>query len=303
MKTKKMKIFIVWTLMISLLLGAMSTPQTFIDDLGNKLLLTSPPQRIISLAPNITEILYQLDLKDKIIAVTQYCDYPPEVKEKPTIGGYINPNLEKIIAFKPDLVIGFRGNPLSVIYKLQSLGLPIFVLDEGQTISSLLKMIDRLGKVTFKEEKANSLIKHLESVLNKTEEKLASVPHKPKVFLILHGSELWTCGRESFLNDLISRAGGINIMNDIQRTWFVARQEEVIVKNPEIIVILAPDITHFNQTKQHLISLPHFNQINAIKFQKIFFVDEDLVSRLSPRLIEALPLLLNIFHPDLLPSR
>ncbi|OQX54843.1 MAG: hypothetical protein B5M54_04350 [Candidatus Aminicenantes bacterium 4484_214] len=115
-----MKRVIAPTILIGLFLGATSVPQTFTDDVGYRVHLTSPPQRIISLAPNITEILYQLDLQDKIIAVTQYCDYPPEVKEKPTIGGYINPNLEKIIALKPDLILGFRGNPLPLIHNQQA---------------------------------------------------------------------------------------------------------------------------------------------------------------------------------------
>ncbi len=294
-----MKRVIAPAILIGLFLGATSVPQTFTDDVGYRVHLTSPPQRIISLAPNITEILYQLDLQDKIIAVTQYCDYPPEVKEKPTIGGYINPNLEKIIALKPDLILGFRGNPLPLIHKLQSLGLPIFVLDEGQTISSLLRMIDRLGKVTFKAEKAASLRRQLESILSEIDHKLTSTTNKPRVLLTFQGSQLWSCGEESFLNDLITRAGGINIWHDIHRAWFVAQAEEIILKNPEIIIILAPDINHFNQTKQFLFSLPRFNQIKAIRNQKIFFIDEDLVSRLSPRLIEALPLFLAIFHPEL----
>jgi len=294
-----MKRVIAPTILIGLFLGATSVPQTFTDDVGYRVHLTSPPQRIISLAPNITEILYQLDLQDKIIAVTQYCDYPPEVKEKPTIGGYINPNLEKIIALKPDLILGFRGNPLPLIHKLQSLGLPIFVLDEGQTISSLLRMIDRLGKVTFKVEKAASLRRQLESILSEIDHKLTSTTNKPRVLLTFQGSQLWSCGQESFLNDLITRAGGINIWHDIHRAWFVTQAEEIILKNPEIIIILAPDINHFNQTKQFLFSLPRFNQIKAIRNQKIFFIDEDLVSRLSPRLIEALPLFLAIFHPEL----
>lgn len=288
-----------WPLIIFFVCSFSSIQQNFIDDLGNPLTLTHPPRRIISLAPNITELLFALGLEDKIIAVTQYCNYPPQAREKPSIGGYINPQLEKIISFNPDLILGFRGNPLTLIHQLRQLNLPIFVLDEGKTISSLLGMIHRLGEVTFQEDKAAGLSLQIERRLKRLEAAISLVSKRPRVLLLLQGPQLWTCGRESYLNDLIIRAGGENIMKNIQRAWIVAQVEDIIVKNPEVIIILAPSKSKFNQTRRSLSSLPLFHQISAVKKGKIYYLNEDLVSRLSPRVIEALYQLAQILHPEL----
>ncbi|RLE03149.1 MAG: hypothetical protein DRI99_05225 [Candidatus Aminicenantes bacterium] len=287
----------VWFLTIFLVL---SPPQRIlIDDLGHHLELDHPPQRIISLAPNITEILFALELEDRLVAVTQFCNFPPEAQKKPHIGGYINPQLEKIISFHPDLILGFRGNPLPLIQQLQALHLPIFVLDEGHTILSLLSMIQRLGQATFQEKKAAVLMAKIKNQLEQLNQIMSQTQRRPRVLLLLAGTQLWTCGRDTFLNDLIARAGGENIMKHIHRAWFVAQLEDLITKNPEIIILLAPNQTVFKQRRHALTSLPLFQQIQAVKKGNIYYLNEDLVSRLSPRIIKALYQLAQILHPEL----
>lgn len=287
----------VWILISFLALW--SPQRILVDDLGHHLKLEHPPQRIISLAPNITEILFSLELEDRLVAVTQFCNFPPEARKKPNIGGYINPQLEKIISFNPDLILGFRGNPLPLIQQLRSLHLPVFVLDEGKSILSLLAVIRRLGEVTFQEKKAAVLISQIKNQLNRLNQIISPTTRRPRVLLLLAGPQLWTCGRETFLNDLIARAGGENIMKHIPRAWFVARMEDIITKDPEIIVILAPNQTVFNQSWHTFSSLPLFQQLRAVKRGAVYYLNEDLVSRLSPRIIKALYQLAQILHPEL----
>ncbi|MCK4431988.1 MAG: ABC transporter substrate-binding protein, partial [Candidatus Aminicenantes bacterium] len=122
-----------------------------IDDLGYSHVIDSPPKRIISLAPNITEILFALGLGEKVVGVTRYCDYPREAKQKEKIGGMTNPSLEKIIALNPDLIVGFQGNTLRILERLRSLHLPVFAIEMGKTIESVFLIINTIGAITQKE--------------------------------------------------------------------------------------------------------------------------------------------------------
>ena len=121
--------------------------RTIKDDLGTSHVIENPPQRIISLAPNVTEILFALGLENEIIGVTRYCNYPKQAQTKNRIGGMVDPDLEKIIDLRPDLIIAFRGNPLKMVQRLKSLKLPVFVLEAGTNLESILVLIQRIGHV------------------------------------------------------------------------------------------------------------------------------------------------------------
>ena len=156
---------------------------TIKDDLGTTHTLGAPPERIISLAPNVTEILFALGLDEKIIGVTRYCNYPEKAQTKNRIGGMIDPDLEKIIHLRPDLIIAFRGNPLSVVHRLRDLKMPVFVLDEGTTLESIFDLIHKIGLITGKEIAAENLISPLRKNLRWTETRLINAAERPKVFV------------------------------------------------------------------------------------------------------------------------
>src|SRR4030065_1430916 len=118
------------------------------DDCNTPFTQAGPPQRIVSLAPNITEILFALGLGGGLARVTRYCDYPAQALQKEKIGGMVDPNLERIQAFRPDLIIGFRGNPLGILGKLRNLRFPVFVLDLGSSLDGLFQTIEKVGRVT-----------------------------------------------------------------------------------------------------------------------------------------------------------
>ena len=267
------------------------------DDLDFPYTLTSPPQRIISLAPNITEILFDLDLGEKVVGVTRYCDFPEKALKKEKIGGMIDLNLEKIIALKPDLIIGFRGNPIRTVERLRGLHLPLFVLEAGTNLETIFIIIEKIGTISQKEKKAEILVESLKKRYGETQAALRNVQHEPRVFLSIHGTGLWTCGKGSFLNDLVEKARGVNIAGNIRRKWLHYNREQLIHDNPEVIIILSRSQREFSNVKDWIKNEAHLKGIKAVETDRIYFLDENLATRPGPRLIDALEELARILHP------
>jgi iron complex transport system substrate-binding protein len=279
--------------------GSGNQNQIIKDDLGTPHVLGNPPQRIISLAPNITEILFALDLEKNIVGVTRYCNYPKEALSLERVGGMVDPDLEKIIALQPDLIIAFRGNPLSLVRRFKDLNLPVFVLESGKKVESVFTLIQRIGLVTRREEAAELLVNKLRRDLGKVQTALNNVEHRPKVFLDLYGKELWTCGKDSFLNDLVLTAKGINIAGEISRSWLAFNREELIYQDPEHIVIIAKSQEDFITSKEWLSNEKSLEDIQAIRQGNIHYLQEDLVTRFGPRILQALGQLARFLHPSL----
>jgi iron complex transport system substrate-binding protein len=267
------------------------------DALGFAYVVESAPQRIISLAPNITEILFSLGLGEKVVGVTSFCDYPPQAQEKEKIGGWVDPNLERIKALNPDLIIGFRGNPLRILKRIRSLGLPLFVLEIGDDLEFVFSVIEKIGKVTLREKEAESLIQSLRNKYDAVQSALKDVEHQPKVFLSIHGFSFWTSGKESFLNDLLIKARGENIAGNIPQQWLLYKQEQLIHQNPEIIIILCKSLQEFLKAKEWIKTKTHLQEVSAVKTDRVYFLDENLAARPGPRLFEALEELARILHP------
>jgi iron complex transport system substrate-binding protein len=269
------------------------------DDLGDRFISESPPQRIVSLAPNITEILFSLGLEKNTVGVTRFCDYPSQALKKEKIGGMVDPNLEKILSLEPDLIIAFRGNPLSLIQRMRELQLPVFVLEMGKTLEAVFDIITEIGAVTWTEKEALQLNSCLESRYRTILASLKKVRTSPKVFLSLHGMGLWTCGQGSFLNDLLHKAKGQNIAGDIKKKWLLFNSEQLIDEDPDFIIILSKSQKEFVEAEKWLISNAFFRNIEAVKKKNLFFLDENLASRLGPRIFDALNELARLIHPDL----
>ena len=296
MKPKTASSLFLLAVLVSTVLG---TQEKIIRDaLGTPYSSAHAPQRIISLAPNITEILFALGLGERIVGVTRYCDYPEEALTKEKIGGMVDPSLEKIKSLNPDLVIGFRGNPLRLIERLSSLKTPVFVLEMGSNFESIFVIIETVGKITKTEKKAEALINSMKEKYQKLQLALQSVIHKPKVFLSLHGMGLWTCGQESFLHDLLIKAKGENIAGRISRRYMNYNREQLIHDNPEIVIILAKSKKEFTQARDWLRRSSHLEGLRAVREDRIYFLDANLATRPGPRLIDALAQLAHLLHPE-----
>lgn len=273
------------------------------DDFGTPFVLAEPPQRIVSLAPNITEILFALGLGDRVVGVTRYCDYPSQALQKEKIGGMVDPSLEEIQALGPDLIIGFRGNPLGILNKLRKLHFPVFVLDLGSTLDGLFQTIEKVGRVAREEKSAIALIADLREKYRAVRQALRDISKKPKVFLSVYGQGLWTCGEGSYLNDLLVQAGGINIAGEIGRRWLQLNREQLIYENPDIIIIMAKDKELFSQARRSFGTEPRLKDIRAVKDNNIHWLDENIAGRFGPRLIDALSVVAHILHPEIFEAR
>ncbi|MEW5902188.1 MAG: ABC transporter substrate-binding protein [Acidobacteriota bacterium] len=268
------------------------------DDFNYPFAPAAQPQRIISLTPNITEILFGLGLGSRVVGVTRYCDYPPEAAAKEKIGGMVDPNLEKIQALRPDLIFAFRGNPLGILNKLRNLRFPVFVLNQGVTLKELFLTIEKIGRVTREEKPAAALLESLRKEYAATRAALQKAESRPKVFLSVYGQGLWTCGKESYLNDLLIQAGGINIAGQIPRRWLQLNREQLIHENPDVIIIMAKDQDRFAQTRKALLADSRLGTIRAVEKGRIHFLNEDRAGRFGPRLITALGDVARILHPE-----
>jgi len=269
---------------------------TITDDLGREVTIEKIPQRIISLSPSNTEILFALGLGDRVVGVTNVCNYPPEAKEKEKIGDYSNPSLEKIIDLKPDLILAAFGNPGKLIEQLENLNLIVVGLNP-KTIEDIFGSIELVGKITDEEKKALELVENLrertEKVLAKTEK--LTREQRPRVLYVVWYKPLWTAGSETFIDELIRKAGGVNIAGNLSG-WPKMSLEAVIEKNPEIIIVGEGHSGGLIETVKAESTL---SETDAFKNNKIFTIDADIVSRTGPRIIDALEEMAKIIHPEL----
>ncbi len=291
-------IFSFWT--------AVTVPQETVlyDDLNTPFPLTvAPPQRIISLAPNITEILFALGLGSRVVGVTRFCDFPAEALPKEKIGGMVDLNLEKIDALHPDLIVAFRGNPLGLLNKLRQLHFPVFVLDLGNSLDGLFQTIDKIGRVTRAEKPAALLVDSLKKRRQAVRLLLRDISAKPRVFLSVYGQGLWTCGEGSYLTDLLAQAGGVNIAENIPRRWLQLNREQLIHENPEFIIIMAKDKSSFSEAGAAFRADTRLKDVRAVRDNSIHWLDENIAGRFGPRLIDALGAVAHILHPEAFEAR
>jgi iron complex transport system substrate-binding protein len=284
-------------LLIAIILGRVTSPlcATFKDSLGRKITLHGDPRKIVSLAPNITEILYFLGLGERVVGVTQFSYYPPEAKLKPKVGSYINLNVEKIISLAPDLVIGtVDGNKPGIITLLKRAGIQVFIVNP-RNVREVMDTIRILGRVCGVPKKANELSQDLkrrvDDILKKTMSR-----EKPLVFLQINLRPIMTVNRNTFHHDLIRLAGGRNMTEDEPITYPRISLEEVIRRKPDVIIISSMEIGgRFEKARQAWL---RWKSIPAVKNNRVRLIDSDLIDRPSPRIIDGLDAMAKIIHPD-----
>jgi len=267
-----------------------ASPLYVFDDLGRLVAINGTPQRIISLAPSNTEILFALGLGDKVVGVTDYCDYPPEALEKEKVGAYDIPDIEKIVALDPDLILVAHGTTMDVIDNLVGLGLTVFGI-KTTDLGDLLNDIRRIGEITDDELEAQALTSAMESriqaVTNQTEE----LEQTPRVFYIVWHDPLWTAGSGTFIHELIEKAGGVNIFQNITGYPTISI-EEVIARDPEIIITS-------EWSYDWALNATELASTNASQTGGVYTCDDDLVQRPGPRLVEGLEWFAHFIHPEI----
>jgi iron complex transport system substrate-binding protein len=271
----------------------------FTDQLGRTVHIESIPQRIISLAPSNTEILFALGLDDRIVGVTEYCDYPEQALSKDKIGGFWDPNEELIVSLKPDLVVAQSLHMAEVVPNLEQHGIPVLVL-EPLTLEEVLNAIILVGDVTGTYNEASRLVETLNSRIQKVTEKVQDLPEseKPGVFFLTWHDPLYTVGYNNLGDDLITKAGGINIFHSIEGGPAVTL-EEVINANPDVIIAGVGMGTGGELTLDFAMEEPRLANTNARLNNRIYSIDIDLIGRAGPRMVDALEILFEAIHPEL----
>ncbi len=269
------------------------------DDLGHAFPLPArTPGRIVSMAPNVTEVLFALGLGDRVVGATRFCDHPPEARAVRRIGGLVDPNIEIIRSLDPDLVIAFRGNPLRLVERVRRLGLPVFVLDIGDRLEDIFPLVAKIGRVTRTEDRAEALAGDLRARLEAVDAAVREVASRPRVFVLLYGQGLWTCGGESYVDDLVARAGGTNVASALPKKWALYKRERILEDDPDVVFILARSAGDFAAGRDWLLRMPGVGDVAAARSGRVFELDENAASRFGPRLVDVLERVARLLHPE-----
>jgi iron complex transport system substrate-binding protein len=279
--------------------GETKSPIEITDQLGRVVKLDKIPQRIISLAPSNTEILFALGLAERVVAVTDYDNYPPEAKQKPSIGGFSTPNIEKVVALSPDLVLATSIHQKQVIPNLEQKGITVFAL-APKTLDEVLEAITLVGKITGKDGEASRLVAEMGNRIKAVVDKTGSLSQeqRPRVFYITWHDPLMTAGAGTLHDELIQKAGGTNVARNL--TGYAAiTLEAVIDANPEVMVAGVGMGTGANAPLQFAMTEPRLRNTDARLHNRVYAIDVDLAGRAGPRIVDALEQFAQYIHPEL----
>lgn len=265
------------------------------DQTGRTVQVPDNPKRIISLMPSLTEMVFALGQGERIIAVTRYSNTPPAVRKLPKVGSYVHLDLERIVAFKPDLCLAYRdGNPKFVIDKLEALGIPVYAFDP-RSLEGIMDSISRLGAIVHAEARAAAQVAAMEKRLDKIEARAAGFARKPRVFFQIDASPIVSAGSNTFIHKLITRAGGVNLAaGDTpypRYSW-----EDVLLMAPDVVIVtsMAGGYTE-EQLKAGWLKWP---QVPAVRNSRIYVVSADQFDRPTERLLDGLEKMMEILHPE-----
>jgi iron complex transport system substrate-binding protein len=270
---------------------------TVTDELDRKVQLPKRIERIVSLAPSITESVFAIDQGHRLVGVTQYSNHPPQARDLPAVGSYINLNVEKIVALQPDLCLATKdGNPYPAIVQLERAGIPVYALDP-RDLPAIMETILDLGRLLDAEEKARQVAGAMQQKVRKIKEVVGQAESRPRVFYQIGVSPIVSAGRDTFAHELITLAGGENVAAQANQYPRYSR-EDVLVFDPDIILIntMGKEEIMVQEEKE---KWQKFHQIRAVKNGRIHTLDPDLFNRPTPKLTRALVILVQLFHPQL----
>lgn len=268
------------------------------DQLGRVVKLEKVPERIISLAPSNTEILFALGLGDKVVAVTDYCNYPPEAEEKPSIGGFSNPDIERVVALSPDLVLATQMHEARIIPALEERGLAVFALSP-KTLDEILEAISMVGSLTGTENEAAVLVTQMEQSIKAITDKTSGLTgnERPRVFYLVWHDPLMVAGSGTFQDELITKAGGTNSAQQLT-DYAEISLEAVIQANPQVIIAGVGMGTGEDLPLQFVRAEERLRNVDARLNNRIYGADGDIVGRPGPRIVTALEEFAKFIHPE-----
>jgi len=276
-----------------------SFPLTTTDALGREVTLTRLPQRIVSLAPKNTELLFAIGAGPQVVGVTSFCTYPPEAQTREQVGGFSTTSLslEKIISLRPDLVITVGDLHRPTVAALEQLGQTVLALD-SESFDDLYRDIAWLGKITGHEQAAEQLVEDLRSRVAAIVSRIRLAPGEApvRVFCQVWDEPLLAAGGGSYLTDLIHLAGGENIFADLDEPYPQVSEEVILKRNPE--VILTPAVKNMVNPRERLLARPAWKDLQALRNGRVHMIEDDLISRCGPRLVDGLEAIARSLHPE-----
>lgn len=274
-------------------------PLELIDGLGRTVTLAEVPQRIVSLAPSATEILFVVGAGSQVVGRDSFSNYPKEVSALTDIGGSMGSySYETITSLNPDLVIAAEINTPEQVKALEDLGLKVYYIANPTSLEDLYLILETAGRITGHEETASELVASLKTRVEAVVEKTKAQTTRPVVFYELDGSEPakpWTAGPGTFIDLLIEMAGGTNVGHVLAGSWAQISAEELLLQNPEIILL---GDAAYGMTAEQVAARAGWENLKAVKEGRIYAFNDDLVSRPGPRLVDALEELSKLLHPD-----
>ncbi len=275
-------------------------PIVSVDATGAEIRLAAPAQKIISLAPSNTEILFAVGAGQQVIAREDFSNFPPEAAALPSVGGNMGQlNMEEIVRLQPDLILASPLTAPEVIQSLKEITPAVYVLPNPTNLDELYANLVTVGTLTGRSAEANQLVESLSGRAKAVLDKVASVTERPKVFYELDSTDPakpWTAGPGTFVDMLISQAGGQNIGASLSGEWVQISQEELIVQDPDVILL---GDAAYGVTPEQVAARPGWGELAAVKGNRVVAFNDDLASRPGPRLIDGLEAMAKIFHPDL----
>jgi len=264
-----------------------------VDQLGRQVAIPSHPQRVVALAPSITETIFALNRGTRLVGVTRYSDYPPAAQSLPQVGSYIHLDLERIVSLEPDLCIAVKdGNPKAVVDRLNAFGIPVYAVNP-MGLETVVRTITEIATLLNAQPEAGVLVADLRRRIQAVRDKVAAKAQRPKVFFQIGIAPIVAVGAHTLIDELIVTAGGINATaGPVPYPRF--SREQVIALAPDIIIITSMARgAAFESVKKEWEQWP---DIPAVRHNRIYLVDSDIFDRASPRLVEALERLAGLIH-------
>jgi iron complex transport system substrate-binding protein len=280
-----------------------STSMTYTDGLGREVILDAPAQRVVSLAPSLTEILFAVGADSQVVGRDDFSDYPAEALNVASIGSTFGDlNTEAILALGPDLVLAAEINTPEQVKSLEDLGITVYYLKNPVTFAEMYEQVRLVGQLTGHEEEAEALAESLSARVDAVTAAVANVAEKPKVFYEIDGtdpSKPWTTGPGTFMDTMITMAGGVNIGGVLSDSFAQISVEEIVLQDPDFIVL---GDALYGVTAESVAARAGWGDLTAVTEGNIVAFDDNLARRPGPRLVDGLEELLKILHPELAPT-
>jgi iron complex transport system substrate-binding protein len=274
-------------------------PITLSDGLGREVTLEGTPERIVSLAPSITEGLYAIGAGELLVGRTDFDNYPPQVEDLPSVGGFAAENIsvETIVALEPDLVLGGATSHEALAEQLSASGIPLFIFDPV-SIDDVYANLETMGRITDHQTDAQAVVQEMQARIQAVQDAVADVPEaeRPAVFYEVWDEPLMTAGPNTFVSQMVELAGGVNVFADAAEDYPIISQEVVFERAP--VVILGPT-THGETFGAEVVAArPGWDSLPAVQTGRVYVLDGDIVSRPGPRIAEGVELIAAALYPD-----